>query len=118
MWWSDEQRELWLFKLTVSYESLVADARARKRVKYHDSGGAAGCKTELITVEVGSHGMLGDSDFEALKKAINAPRKEISSLCLLIIQSSILDSLKSPYLYTLYMYMYDVWLPSHIYTSK
>ena len=97
VWWSDEQRELWLFELTVSYESLVANARARKRAKYHDlveAGRAARYNTELITVEVGSRGMLGDSDFEALKKAINASHKEISNLCLLIIQSSILGSFK------------------------
>lgn len=77
MWWSDE---LWLFELTVSYEPLVADARARKRAKYHDpvvAGRAAGYKTQLITTEVGSRGMLGDLDFEDLKKATNASRKEI-----------------------------------------
>ena len=30
VWWSDERKELHLFKLTVSFESKVADARARK----------------------------------------------------------------------------------------
>ena len=70
VWWSDQRKELWLFELTVSFESLVADARARKRAKYHDlveAGRAAGYKTELITVEVGSRGMLGSSDFDALR---------------------------------------------------
>ena len=45
------------------YESLAAEARSRKRAKYHDlveAGRAAGYKTDLITVEVGSRGMLGD----------------------------------------------------------
>ena len=31
VWWNDQQRELWLFELTVSYESLVADAGVRKK---------------------------------------------------------------------------------------
>ena len=47
----------------MSFESLVADARARKRAKYHDlveAGRAAGYKTELITVEVGSRGNAGE----------------------------------------------------------
>ena len=43
---------------SLSFESLVADARARKRAKYHDPGRAAGYKMELITLEVGSRGML------------------------------------------------------------
>ena len=45
VWWSVRQRELWLFELTISYESHVADARERKRVKYKnlvDAGKAAG----------------------------------------------------------------------------
>ena len=31
-----QQRELWLFELTISYESVVADAKERKRAKYHN----------------------------------------------------------------------------------
>ena len=70
VWWSDQQRELWLFELTISYESVVADAKARKRAKYHDlveAGRAVGYKTELLTIEVGSTGMLGVSDFDAME---------------------------------------------------
>ena len=95
VWWSDERRELWLFELTVSYESLVAGARVRKRAKYQDlveSGRAAGYKTELITFEVGSRGMLEDSVVEGFKKAIKATQKDISTLCLLTIRSAILGS--------------------------
>ena len=69
VWWNDEKKELWLFELTISFESLVEDARRRKRAKYHDlveAGRAAGYKSELITVEVGSRGMVGVSDFAAL----------------------------------------------------
>ena len=72
MWWSDRQRELWLFELTISYESHIADAREREKVKYQDlvdAGKAAGCKTELLTVEVGSRGMLGIRDLEPLTAA-------------------------------------------------
>ena len=45
VWWSDQQRELWLFELTISYESVVANAKARKRAKYNDlcSGGRESC---------------------------------------------------------------------------
>ena len=79
----------------MSYESLVAGARVRKRAKYQDlveSGRAAGYKTELITFEVGSRGMLEDSVVEGFKKAIKATQKDISTLCLLTIRSAILGS--------------------------
>ena len=95
MWWSDQQRELWLFELTISYESVVADAKARKRAKYHDlveAGRAERFKAELLTIEVGSRGMLGVSDFDAMKKAINASRKDYTDLCLQTIRTAILGS--------------------------
>ena len=83
VWWSDCQRELWLFELTISYESHVADARERKRVKYKnlvDAGKAAGYKTELLTVEVGSRGMLGIQDLEPLATAISCSHRNIATL--------------------------------------
>ena len=38
VWWSDRQRELWLFELSISFESLMAGARERKRAKSQDLG--------------------------------------------------------------------------------
>ena len=49
--------ELWLLELTVSYESGVADERARKVAKYHDlveAGRASGYRAKLLNVVVGS----------------------------------------------------------------
>ena len=34
--WSEDLRELWFLELNISYESVVADARERKRSKYYD----------------------------------------------------------------------------------
>ena len=53
VWWSDQRRELWLLELTVSYESGVADARARKAAKYHDlveAGRVAGYRMKLFNM--------------------------------------------------------------------
>ena len=97
VWWNEHQRELWLFELTISFESLMAEARERKTVKYRDlveAGRAAGYKTELLTVEVGCRGMLGSSDLEPLAAAINCPRSDIESLCLLVIWTTLLKSFK------------------------
>ena len=52
-------------------------------MNYHDLvevGRAVGYKAELITMEVGSQGMLGDSDLDALREAIDALRKEFAAL--------------------------------------
>ena len=73
----------------------MADARARKRSKYHDlvvAGRAAGYRVKLITLEVGSHGMLGDVNIDDLREAIEATTKEFSSLCLQAIRAAILAS--------------------------
>ena len=73
----------------------MADARARKRTKYYDlveAGKAAGYRTELITVEVGSLGMLGVSDLDDLREAIDATRKDFSTLTLQVIRTAILGS--------------------------
>ena len=59
-----------------------------------EAGRAAGYKTKLITVEVGSRGMLDVSDFEALRAAIDVPRKEIVDLFLKIIKTTILESFR------------------------
>ena len=45
-----QRRELCLLELTVSYETGVADAKARKAVKYHDlveAGRAAGYRASF-----------------------------------------------------------------------
>ena len=73
----------------------MADAGVRKRGKYHDlveAGRAAGYRTELITVEVGSRGMLGDSVFDDLREVIHATRKEFTALSLLMIRTAVLGS--------------------------
>ena len=79
----------------MSYESKVDDARSRKKTKYHDlvvAGRAAGYRVRLITLEVGSRGMLGDTIVNDLREAIYAPRREFTALCDQIIKATILGS--------------------------
>ena len=56
VWWSD-QKKFYLFKLTISFESSVAEARAHKQTKYADLAEVGECKgysTDTITIEIGS----------------------------------------------------------------
>ena len=97
VWWSDQQKELWLFELTISFETHMAEARSRKRAKYQDlleAGRAAGYKTELLTIEVGSRGMLTPSELDCLLPALDCPRVAIESLCSSAIRATLLGSYK------------------------
>ena len=97
VWWSEQLSELWLFELIFSYETVVADARERKHSKYHDlmeAGRAAGFRCELISLEVGSRGMLSLADLEPLQDALEIPRKDLTNLALMVICTTILESFR------------------------
>ena len=84
---------LWLLELTISYKPQVADARERKKAKHHHlvkAGRAAGYHSNLITIEVGSRVMVSDDDFDGLKQALNAPRKDFTHLSLNTIRATIM----------------------------
>ena len=86
-----------MLELTISFEAQVEDARQRKQAKYQDlveAACAAGFSTELITVEIGSRGMVDDSTFAMLQSAVKASQKDLSSLCMTIIRTTILESYK------------------------
>ena len=71
----------------------MEDARRRKTAKYHDlveAGLAAGYRSQLITVEVGSRGMVDVSDFTALRNALDASKKEFSAMTTQVIRTAIL----------------------------
>ena len=57
VWRRDETKELWLFELTISYETVAEDSRRHKQAKYQEvveAGCEAGYRTELITLEIHS----------------------------------------------------------------
>ena len=97
VWWCNRLKELWLFELTISYETVVADACGRKTAKYEDlveAGMAAGYKTVLITLEVGSRGMLAVHDLDELRAATHASSKAATSLCLNLIRTTLIESFR------------------------
>ena len=97
VWWSDEMKKLWMFELTISYETVVEDSCRRKQAKYQElveAGQEAGYSTQLITLEVGSRGMVTDSDFELIRSTFKSSTKETVHLTLDIIRTVILQSFK------------------------
>lgn len=97
MRWSENQRKLWLFELTISFESLVADSQHHKQANNQDlveAGRAAGYTTELITIEVGSWGMLSTSDLCELTSALNHSQKDTANLYSAVIHATLLGSFR------------------------
>ena len=68
VWWDDQQKSLMLAALTINYEKNfeVAAEPERREEKYEEllTGACnAGYKTELITLEVGSRGVISPASF-------------------------------------------------------
>ena len=86
-----------MVELTISFESRVAVSRERKREKYKDLVEAlrgAGYRATLITLEVGSRGMLSVKDLAAISEALCPSKEELSTLCVQVIRASILGSFR------------------------
>ena len=82
-WWNDEDKQLWLVKLTVSFETSFEGASQRKETKYEDIVAAAresGYKTTLITVEVGSRGVPHMPGFKKLSQTLHLSRSQLTNL--------------------------------------
>ena len=97
VWWRDETKELWLFELTISYETVAENSRRREQAKHQelvDAGCEAGYRTELITLEIGSRGMVMDSDFEMIRSTFARTRKDAVNLTLAVIRTTLMHSFK------------------------
>ena len=95
VWWDDPQKSLMLAELTISYETNFEVAAERKKEKYEElvTGACnAGYETGLITLEVGSRGVINPAGFQHLKTILNITTSKMTKLmvelCKQTIQSS------------------------------
>ena len=75
-------------------ERETTDIQRERERDLVEAGLAAGYRSKLITVEVGSRGMVDVSDFTALRNALDAPKKEFSAMTTQVIRTAILGSFK------------------------
>ena len=71
--WNDNIREVWVFELTVCFETGIDEAHNRKMVRYSDLMEmitAASWDGSLVTLEVGSPGFLSLPRFTTLKQQL------------------------------------------------
>ena len=83
VWWDDSKRNMIMAELTVAFETSFTSAAERKRVKYEElvkEARQAGYNTNLITLEVGSRGMIHNPGFQSLKDRLNMKEKSLSAM--------------------------------------
>ena len=97
VWWDDSQKQLWLAELTVCFETSFEEARERKEAKYSELVSATerdGYNTTLITLEVGSRGVLHLPGFTHLAHALAISQQDLSNLLHQCCQATITGSYK------------------------
>ena len=83
VWWDDSQQSLFLCELTVCFETSFDGAAERKRCEYKEllqRAQKAGYRTSLITLEVGSRGIINLPGFLNLKKELAMSDRDFSSM--------------------------------------
>ena len=93
--WDDVKKKLLLVELTVCFETTFSDAAQRKRAKYEElqeSAQKMGYQTSLITLEVGSRGMINPPGFICLQKHIGITDRDLSTLLQSLSHEAILQS--------------------------
>ena len=81
--WDDIRKRLLLVELTVCFETMFVDAAERKRAKYEElqqRAAVAGYRTCIITLEVGSRGIVNDKGFASLRSQIGMRERDLRLL--------------------------------------
>ena len=85
VWWDNQQKSLMLVRLTISYKTNFDDATERKELRYEElitRARASGYDAELITLEVGSRGVIYPAGFKHLRQTLNICSTDMSELLL------------------------------------
>ena len=97
VWWSEQQKVLWILELTISFKIMMENAHQTKTAKYMDlveEVRLGGYRAECIAFEVGSRGLLIESELIQLRDALSAPGKDLTELAGSLSRSAILGSFK------------------------
>ena len=92
VWWDDSVKKILLIELTVCFESSFKHAAERKMAKYEAR--SAGYSGQVITLEVGSRGIIGDGGFSCLRKEFRIKDKDHLKLFINLSRMAIGESYK------------------------
>ena len=94
--WSKEKASIYLVELTVPFETTIEDAAMRKRERYSEllqECSKMAKVAKLITVEVGSRGLINLKSFQNLYSALEAPpAKDCHKLEAEVVKTTLLHS--------------------------
>ena len=97
VWWSGQLKVVWLLELTCSFETTMDQAHHLKEAKYHDlveEMRNAGYQASCLAFEVGSRGLIVQSELLELRQALGAPAKPTTQLGVALSRCAILGSFK------------------------
>ena len=83
VWWNEVDKTLVMVELTIAFETSFEGATQRKTVKYDDLVKTAsnnGFDATLITIEVGSRGIINLPGFKELQHVLSLTRRECISM--------------------------------------
>ena len=92
VWWDDSLKKIELIELTICFETSFEHAAERKATKYEDvlaRARSSGYSGRVITLEVGSRGIIGDRGFSYLKDTFKITAPDLSKLLVQISRAAI-----------------------------
>ena len=95
VWWDESKKRLLLIELTISFETSFDSAAERKRAKYEDlqrRAQRAGYHTTIITLEVGSRGIINYPGFSSLKKILRIRNRHFTTMLQSISRETVAQS--------------------------
>ncbi|CAI8030186.1 hypothetical protein GBAR_LOCUS17114 [Geodia barretti] len=81
VWWDDSLRRIVLIELTICFETSFHHAAKRKELKYENMiarARSAGYSGRLITLQVGSRGIVDQAGFSHLKHDLNIGKRVLT----------------------------------------
>ena len=83
VWWDDQLRRIVIAELTISFETSFKQAAERKALKYEDvitRARSVGYSGTVITLQLGSRGIIDQASFTLLQSEFNIHKHEESHL--------------------------------------
>ena len=83
VWWNDQLRRIVIVELTISFETSFKQAAERKALKYEDvitRARSVGYSGRVITLHVGSRGIIDQAGFSLLQSEFKIHKRELSHL--------------------------------------
>ena len=94
IWWDEHSKRTVVVELTICFDTLFKQASERKRRKYFDLCENNYHDVSLITLEIGSRGVIHSQGFHQVQKHLDCSKKDLRTLLVRISNTAIQELLK------------------------